>query len=141
MPQQPSPSPGAASAIPEMDSPSFVIKRPLFPCAPIAGNVDCSIKEFHDENFYVIPAFSNQSKLWDSMGLIHRYSLEPFMTPRRFFYPRVVIDFCQTMTSQGERQPTALHFTIDGWQGILRAANIASAFQLPLTLANSTDFR
>ena len=62
------------------------------------------------------------------MGLIHRYSLELLVTLHRFFYPRVVIDFYQTMTFPGERHPTALHFTIDGRKGILRVADIVVAF-------------
>ena len=115
--------------------------RLLFPCAPIEGNTDCSSKDFHNEHFYDIPTFSNLSELRDSMGLVHCYSLEPFMTRHRFFYPRVVIDFYQTMTTQGERHPTAIHFTIDGHQGILRAADIATDFHLPMALANSADYR
>ena len=75
------------------------------------------------------------------MGLIHRYSLESFMTLHRFFYPRVVIDFYQTMTSRGERHPTALYFTIDGRQRVLRTADIAVAFQLLVALSNLADFR
>ena len=51
-----------------------------------------------------------------------------------------MIDFYQTMTSQGERHPIALHFTIDGRKGVLRAADIATAFQLLVALANSADF-
>ena len=132
---------GAASAFPEMDSPSSAIKRPLFLYTPIAGNTNCSSKEFYDENFYDIPAFTNQSELQDLMGLIHRYSLEPFMTPHKFFYQRVVIDFYQTMTSRGERHLTALHFTTDDRKGILRTTDITASLQLPMTLVNSTDFR
>ena len=75
------------------------------------------------------------------MGLVQGYSLNPFMTPRPFFYPRVVIYFYQTMTSRGERHLTTIHFTINGRQGILYAVNIAAAFQLPVALANSADYR
>ena len=63
------------------------------------------------------------------------------MAPRQFFYPRVVIDFYQTMTSRGECHLTAIHFTIDGCQGILRVADITVAFYLPVVLANSADNR
>ena len=80
-------------------------------------------------------------ELRDSMGLVQHYSLEPFMTPRRFFYPRVVIDFYQSMTSRGEQNPTAIRFTIDDRQGILKAADIAAAFHLPMIMANSADYR
>ena len=115
--------------------------RPLFPCAPIEGNTDCSNKDFHNEHFYDIPTFANLTELLDSMGLVQRYSLEPLLTPHRFFYPRVVIDFYQTMNTLGERHPTAIHFTIDGRQSIIRAADIVAAFLLLVALANSTDYR
>ena len=63
------------------------------------------------------------------------------MTPRRFFYPRVVIEFYHTMSSKGESNPTALHFYIDGRPGILRALDIAATFNLSMVLANSTAYR
>ena len=63
------------------------------------------------------------------------------MTPHRFFYPRVVIEFYQTMTSKGDPNPTALYFTIDGREGILRAIDIAAAFNLLVVLANSAEYR
>ena len=115
--------------------------RPLFPYAPIKGNIDYSNKDFYNEHFYDIPAFANLSELRYTMGFVQRYSLESFMTPRRFFYPRVVIEFYQTMTSRGERHPTAINFTIDGRQGILQVANITGAFHLQVALANSADYR
>ena len=115
--------------------------RAIFPYALVAGNIDSRRKEFHAENFYDILGFANQPELRDSMGLIHRYSLKPFMIPHRFFYPRVVIDFYQTMTSRGERHHTDLHFTIDGQHGVLRAVDIAIDFQLLVALYNSVDFR
>ena len=115
--------------------------RTLSPCAPIEGNNDYSNKDFHNEHFYDIFAFSNLLELRDSIGLIQCYSVEPFMTPRQFFYPRVVIDFYQTMMFHGGRHPTAIHFTIDGRQGILRSVDIAAAFHLLVALANSADYR
>ena len=63
------------------------------------------------------------------------------MTPRQFFYPRVVIEFYHTMTSRREPNPTALHFSIDGRPGILRASNITATFNLPVVLANSATYR
>ena len=63
------------------------------------------------------------------------------MTPRQFFYPRVVVEFYQTMTSMRDRNPTALHFSINGREGILRASDIAATFNLPIALANSADYR
>ncbi|RVW92568.1 hypothetical protein CK203_039413 [Vitis vinifera] len=36
------------------------------------------------------------------------------MTPNEFFYPRVALDFYQSMTTCGVPSPTAIHFSIDG---------------------------
>ena len=63
------------------------------------------------------------------------------MTPRQFFYPRVVIEFYHTMTSRREPNPTALHFSINGRPGILRASNITATFNLSVVLANSAAYR
>ena len=63
------------------------------------------------------------------------------MTPRRFFYPREVIEFYHMMTSRRESNPTALHFSIDSRPGILRASNIATTFNLPVVLANSASYK
>ena len=53
------------------------------------------------------------------------------MTPREFFYPRVALDFYQSMTTRGVPSPTAIHFTIDGRHGVLKARHIAEALQIP----------
>ena len=63
------------------------------------------------------------------------------MTARRFFYPCVVIEFYQTMTSRRDPNPTALHFSIDGREGIIWATDIASTFNLPVVLTNSIEYR
>ena len=84
---------------------------------------------------------SKTPELRDSMLLVQRYSLEPVMTPHRFYYPRVVIEFYHTMTSKREPNPMAILFSIDGRPGILRASDIAAAFHLPVVLANSADYR
>ena len=75
------------------------------------------------------------------MRLVQRYSLEPFMTPRWFFYPRVVIEFYLTMASKREPNPTVIHFSIDGREGTLQAIDIAAAFHVPIVLTNSVDYR
>ena len=75
------------------------------------------------------------------MRLVHRYSLLPFMTPRQFFYPRVVLEFYHTMTSRGVSNPMQLQFNIDGRPGLLRASDITVALGLPVVLANSADYR
>ena len=63
------------------------------------------------------------------------------MVSRQYFYPWVVIESYHTMTSKREQHPTALHFSIDGCEGILRAYDIIATFNLPVALANSADYR
>ena len=75
------------------------------------------------------------------MRLITQYSLLPFMTPRQFYYPRVVLQFYHSMTSRGVPSPLELLFSIDGRQGVLRTADISAALGLPAKLANSGGFR
>ena len=122
-------------------SPSSLIRRPTLYYGPIPGNVDCSVKDLNDEIFYDISAFAALPELKDSMRLVHRYSLKPFLTPRRFFYPRVIVEFYQTMTSRRDPNPTAIHFSIDGREGIFQATDIATTFNLLIVLTNSTEYR
>ena len=68
------------------------------------------------------------------------YHLKRFMTPREFFYPRVTIDFYQSMTTQGAQSLTAIHFSIDGRQGILEARHIAKALHIPYEPVDQTHF-
>ena len=75
------------------------------------------------------------------MRLIQQYSPLPFMTPRQFFYPRVVLEFYHTMTSQGVPSPLEIRFNIDDRPGVLRAMDITAALGLPVVLANSTDYQ
>ena len=75
------------------------------------------------------------------MWLIRKYSLLPFMTPRQFYYPRVMLQFYHTMTSRRVPSPLELRFSIDGLPGVLRASDIAAALGLPVALVNSTGYR
>ena len=63
------------------------------------------------------------------------------MTPRQFFYPRVVIEFYHTLKSRRVPRPTVIHFSIDGREGTLQAVDIAAAFHLPAAPANSANYR
>ena len=127
-PQSP-PNQGLVGA-PSLDlSSASIIRRPYFQCSPIIGNVDCSVSDVHGEVPYDLLAFAEPPELRDFMLLVHRYSLEPFMTPRRFFYPRVVIEFEHMMTSRREPNPTAIH------------SDIIATFNLSVVLANSVDYR
>ena len=93
------------------------------------------------ESYYDIPALTADHRYRESMRLIQRYSLLLFMTPRQFFYPRVVLEFYHTMTSRGVPSQMEIRFSIDGRPGVLRAADITDALGLPVVLANSTDYR
>ena len=81
---------------------------------PIEGDLDCRARPFHSEFYFNIEAMQQQLELWDSFGLLQRYHLERLMNPREFFYPKVVMEFYQSMTIQGAQSPTAIHFSIDG---------------------------
>ena len=63
------------------------------------------------------------------------------MTLREFFYPRVAMDFYPSMTIQGAQSPTTIHFSIDGWQGILEARHIAEALHIPYKPVDPAHFR
>ena len=63
------------------------------------------------------------------------------MTPREFFYPRVAMEFFQTMTTRGAPGFTSIQFSIDGRQGELEARHIAEAFQIPFEPEDQTVFR
>ena len=63
------------------------------------------------------------------------------MVSRQYYYPRVVTEFYHAMTSQRETHPTALHFSIDGRPGILRASDIIAALHLPMVLSNAASYR
>ena len=97
---KPSPPPADQGSSPKL-SPTSRIRRPMFTCDPIPGNVDLHAQDFHMESYYDIPALTADQRFRDLMRLIRQYSLIPFMIPRQFFYPRVVLEFYHTMTSQG----------------------------------------
>ena len=75
------------------------------------------------------------------MRLIPQYSLLPFITPRKFYYPQVGLEFYHIMTSRGVPSPLELWFIIDGRPGVLRPADISAALGLPAELANSGGYR
>ncbi|RVW80045.1 hypothetical protein CK203_055809 [Vitis vinifera] len=67
--------------------------------------------------------------------------MEDLLTPRQFYYPRVVIDFYQSMTTRGLRNPTLIQFTIDERQGAIGARHIAEALRIPYEPMIQADFR
>ena len=139
-PIQPLVAQDSASSSPQL-SPALRIRRPLFNCCPIPENMNCCAKDFHGEFYYDIPALAVDPRFRDSMKLVQRYSLLPFMSLRQFFYPWVVLEFYHTMTSRGVSDQMQLRFSINGRPRFLRAADITAALGLPVVLANSTDYR
>ena len=139
---QPSQSPSAVevTSSPQL-SPASRIRRPLFVGHPIPGNVGLNSRDFHGESYYDVPALMADPRFRDSMRLIEHYSLLPFMTPRQFYYPRVVLQFYHSMTSRGPPSPLELQFTIDDRPGFLRAADISAALGLQTVQANSRGYR
>ena len=138
---QPSPATSAveATSSPQL-SPASKIRRPLFVGHPIPGNVALHSRDFHGESYYDVPALMVDPRFRDSMRLIEHYSLLPFMTPRQFYYPWVVLQFYHSMTSRGAPSPLELRFTIDDRPGVLRAADISAALGLQIPQANSGGY-
>ena len=140
---RPESAPSAApeeSSLPRL-SPASRIRRPLFVEHPIPGNVGLHARDFRGESYYDVPALIADPRFRDSMRLIEHYSLFPFMTPRQFYYPRVVLQFYHSMTSQGASSPLELRFSIDDRPGVLRAADISAALGLQTVQANSGGYR
>ncbi|RVW74814.1 hypothetical protein CK203_053814 [Vitis vinifera] len=110
-----------------------VIRRPMIAGPPIDDNLDCRARSFHSEIYFDIEALRQQPELRDSFRLLQRYHMEHLLTPRQFYYPRVVLDFYQSMTTHSLRDPTLIQFTIDGRQAAIGARHIAEALPSVLT--------
>ena len=128
-PREPSQPPQAEpptedSQIPVGISLETIIRCPMIAGLPIEGNLDCKEGSFHSETWFNIDALRQQPELKDSFHLLQRYHMEHLLTPRQFYYPRVVLDFYQSVTTQGVRNPTLIYFTIDGRQGIIGACHM-----------------
>ena len=139
---QPSPATSAAetTSSPHL-SPASKIRRPLFVGNPILGNVRLHRREFHQESYYDVPELMVDPRFRDSMRLIEHYSLLPFMRPRQYYYPRVVLQFYHSMTSRGAAGPLELQFTIDDRPGVLSAADIAAVLGLHIPPTNAEGYR
>nr|CAN81182.1 hypothetical protein VITISV_034613 [Vitis vinifera] len=142
-PSQPLPAepPTEESQIPVVIPLETVIRRPMIAGPPIEGNLDCRARSFHSEIYFDIEALRQQPELRDSFRLLQRYHMEHLLTPRQFYYPRVVLDFYQSMTTRGLRNPTLIQFTIDGRQGAIGARHIAEALRIPYEPVIQADFR
>ncbi|RVX11252.1 Retrovirus-related Pol polyprotein from transposon 17.6 [Vitis vinifera] len=62
------------------------------------------------------------------------------LAPRDFFYPRIAT-ISTIHDNQRGRNPTLIHFTIDGRHGILGARHIAEALQIPFEPTQFDNFR
>nr|CAN60512.1 hypothetical protein VITISV_042502 [Vitis vinifera] len=138
---QPSQPPPTDSQIPSGMAPKVLIRRPMLTQPPIEGNLDYRARPFHSELCFDAATFRLQPELKDSFHLLQRYHMEHLLTPRDFFYPRVAMDFYQSMTTHHVRDPTVIHFTIDGRHGILGATHIAEALRIPYESVSPEDYR
>ena len=139
-PPSPVTSAAEATSSPQL-SPASRIRRPMYVGHPIPGNTALHSRDFQQESYYDVLALTADPRFWDSMRMIEDYSLLPFMTPRQYYYPRVVLQFYHSMTSRGAAGPLELHFSIDDRRGVLRAANISAALSLRIPPANSEGYR
>ena len=141
---RPPSSPPAAAAeethSPQL-SPASRIRRPMYVGHPIPGNADIRSRPFQQESFYDVPGLMADPRFQESMRLIERYSLLPFMTPRQFYYPRVIRQFYHSMTSRDADGPLEIHFRIDDRPGVLSPAVISAALRLRIPQRNAEGYR
>ena len=139
---QPSPvaPPTEATSSPQLSLTSR-IRRPMFVGHPIPGNAELHSRPFQQESFYDVPGLRADPRYQESMGLIERYSLLPFMTPRQFYYPRVVRQFYHSMTSRDADGPLEIHFRIDDRRGVLSPSVISAALRLRIPPRNAEGYR
>ncbi|RVW37641.1 hypothetical protein CK203_097954 [Vitis vinifera] len=97
-PQAPIPEPQIAAEAPLEE----VIEGHAAP-APNRRKLDCRTRAFHSELCFDLATFRVRPELAQSFQLLRRYHMEHLLAPRDFFYPRVVTDFYQTMTT---KEPT-----------------------------------
>ncbi|KAL6314391.1 hypothetical protein AAG906_021449 [Vitis piasezkii] len=95
---------GASAATSEPQIPSEmasgVNRWPMLTQPPIEGNLDCRARPFHSELCFDTATFQLRPELAQSFHLLRRYHMEHLLTPRDFFYPRVAMDFYQSMTTK-----------------------------------------
>ncbi|RVW27962.1 hypothetical protein CK203_094103 [Vitis vinifera] len=122
--------------------PETVIRRPMIAGPPIEGNLDCRDRSFHSETYFDIEALRQQPELKDSFRLLQRYHMEHLLTPRQFYYPRVVLDFYQSMTTRGLRNPTPYPiYHRRTCRCAIGARHIAEALRIPYEPVIQADFR
>ncbi|RVW70920.1 hypothetical protein CK203_059980 [Vitis vinifera] len=128
------------SQIPSGIAPEVLIRRPMLTQPPIEGNLDCRARPFHSELCFDTPP-SIAAGACRFIPPTAQISHGASAAPRDFFYPRVAMDFYQSMTTKQVRDPTLIHFTIDGRHGILGARHIAEALHIPYEPSHFEDYR
>ena len=139
-PPSPVTSATKATSSPQL-SPASRIRMPMFVGNPIPGNARLHRRPFQQESYYDVPGLRADPRYRESMRLIEEYSLLPFMTPRQFYYPRVVLQFYHSMTSRETDGPLEIQFSIDDRPGVLRPADISAALGLRIPQRNSEGYR
>ena len=139
-PPSPVTSATEATSSPQL-SPASRIRRPMFVGNPIPGNVRLHRRPFQQESYYDVPGLRADPRYRESMRLIEEYSLLPFMTPRQFYYPQVVLQFYHSMTSRERDGPLEIQFSIDDRPSVLRPADISAALGLRIPPCNSNGYR
>ena len=66
---EPWPPPADQGSSPQL-SPASKIRRPMFSCDPISGNVDLCARDFHMESYYDVPTLTADQRFRDSKWFI-----------------------------------------------------------------------
>ncbi|RVW66940.1 hypothetical protein CK203_063662 [Vitis vinifera] len=132
-PQAPIPEPQIAAEAPLEE----VIRRPMLPSPQ---SKETWIVELGHSILigFDLAAFRVRPELAQSFQLLRRYHMEHLLAPRDFFYPRVVTDFYQTMTTKEVRNPTLIHFIIDGSMVFWEQDTLLKLCKFLLSQPNST---
>ena len=75
-------------------------ERRIPSCPPMEINADLTARKFTWEECFDIPEFEAHPSTREALQLYRRYSLDAFMTPRKFYHPRVIREFYHTMTTR-----------------------------------------
>ncbi|XP_034690456.1 apidaecins type 73-like [Vitis riparia] len=117
-PQASQPPPSEPQILSEI-APKAILRRPMLTQPPIEGNLDCRARPFHSELYFDIAAFQLQPELEGSFQLLRRHHMEQLLTPRDFFYPRILEHLGYPAEPQLERKRICRDvFTFDKWSNM-----------------------
>ncbi|RVW57864.1 hypothetical protein CK203_116851 [Vitis vinifera] len=106
-----------------------------------ASAVSATTYRFSDSLRHAPEPLSDFSRAQGLLPSAPEVSYGAFADSQGFFLSRVAMDFYQSMTTHHVRDPTVIHFTIDGRHGILGARHIAEALRIPYEPASPEDYR